>query len=139
MDDLTKRVAMLMGNRPVFDLKLKAQPEVDVADASVVATPPVAKPSPLGDPDDESIAVKPASSTSIDNGERPMPAEQGDGDKWHVVNEAERVVDEGTGRKTAVPCATCGEPFTPKRPWGKYCSGACRVAGYRLARGQATD
>jgi hypothetical protein len=28
-------------------------------------------------------------------------------------------------------CAYCRQPFEPRRPWALYCSGVCRIAGYR--------
>ena len=30
-------------------------------------------------------------------------------------------------------CEICGRPFQPQRPWGRFCSAACRGVGYRRA------
>jgi hypothetical protein len=32
-----------------------------------------------------------------------------------------------------ITCATCDDPFTPRRSTARYCSGACRVAAHRLS------
>ncbi len=36
------------------------------------------------------------------------------------------------------PCAHCGAEFTPKRPWGRFCSKRCRWAD-RPARRREQD
>ncbi len=33
-----------------------------------------------------------------------------------------------------MPCEHCGAEFSPKRPWGRYCSKACRYAGQAARR-----
>jgi hypothetical protein len=37
------------------------------------------------------------------------------------------------GKRNSYPatCEACGDAFIAKRPWGRFCSGACRVAAFR--------
>lgn len=35
-------------------------------------------------------------------------------------------------------CQHCGRPYLARRPWSKYCSGACRIAAWRARRTAAT-
>jgi len=37
--------------------------------------------------------------------------------------------------RTGLRCQTCGDPFTPPRSDGRYCSPACRQKAYRARRG----
>ena len=32
---------------------------------------------------------------------------------------------------TEKPCEGCGNPFTPKRAWGRFCKTACRNAWHK--------
>jgi uncharacterized OB-fold protein len=31
-------------------------------------------------------------------------------------------------------CEVCGGAFIPKRPWGRFCSGRCRLRAWRKAQ-----
>ena len=31
-------------------------------------------------------------------------------------------------------CDDCGRAFIPKQPWGRFCSGRCRLRAWRAAR-----
>lgn len=48
----------------------------------------------------------------------------------------ERVLAEAEAGWISVgqPCAVCGTPFVPRRPWATFCSGACRQRAYRDRR-----
>lgn len=51
-------------------------------------------------------------------------------DKWHSLNPAFVALPIGK-RNKAVACAYCGVSFVPKRAWGRFCNGRCRIAAYR--------
>ena len=38
---------------------------------------------------------------------------------------------------TPIPCVICGKVFPPDRSNAKYCSSACKMAGYRKAKEKA--
>lgn len=50
-----------------------------------------------------------------------------------------RYASEATpARARAIACTVCGGPMNPRRPWGAYCSGACRQRAYRVRARQVT-
>src|SRR5687768_1477597 len=54
-------------------------------------------------------------------------------DKWHVTNPTLRLHGNAT-------CAHCGRPYTARRRWSRFCSGACRTAAFRAKQdGAATE
>lgn len=46
------------------------------------------------------------------------------------MSEPAAIYEVGPAPKAgSIPCGYCLQPFTPAKPWAKYCSTACRTGG----------
>jgi hypothetical protein len=63
--------------------------------------------------------------------DRPLSAYCSERCRWGAANRRRRDTTAAQRQRT---CATCGQPFTPPRADGRYCSHACRQRAYRQRR-----
>lgn len=59
---------------------------------------------------------------------RPVPNGHTDNDNANGNQSRSNSVEFGTSKVNATPtnCEQCGRDFTPRRPWGRFCSAYCR-------------